>query len=214
MTRGRRRHPALDFYARGVFPMAESATDPSVFLVEPDFRGVFPLKGLRLPRRLQRTVRSDRFEVRLNTDFAGVLERCADPDRPGAWINPGLRRMYLDLHASGAAHSVEAWRDGRLAGGLFGVSLQGAFFGESMYSVETDASKVALAHLAAHLIRGGFRLLDAQFMTDHLASLGAEEIPRAAYLERLADALAVEGRIDSPAALSGADVLQVISQAS
>jgi leucyl/phenylalanyl-tRNA--protein transferase len=122
--------------------------------------------------------------------------------------------MYLEMHASGSAHSVEAWREGRLAGGLFGVSLRGAFFGESMFSVETDASKVALAHLAAHLIQGGFQLLDAQFITDHLASLGAEEIPRPVYLERLAGALEVEGVIGAPAVLSGAEVLQLISQVS
>ena len=214
MSRASRRHPALDFYARGIFPMAQSATDPSVFLVEPDFRGVFPLRGLRLPRRLQRTIRQDRFEVRANTAFAEVLEACAAPDRPGAWINPALRRMYLELYAAGSAHSVESWRDGRLAGGLFGVSLKGAFFGESMFSVETDASKVALAHLAARLILGGFRLLDAQFITEHLASLGAEEIPRSVYLERLAGALEADGAIGPPSALSGAEVLQVISQAS
>lgn len=214
MTPRVRRHPALEFYARGVFPMAQSPTDPSVFLVEPDFRGVFPLAGLRLPRRLQRTLRQDRFEVRVNTAFEAVLGACADADRPGAWINPALMRMYRTLHAEGAAHSVEAWRDGRLAGGLFGVNLRGAFFGESMFSVETDASKVALAHLAARLILGGFRLLDAQFMTDHLASLGAEEIPRADYLERLEVALAAEGVFGPPAALSGVEVLQVISQVS
>jgi leucyl/phenylalanyl-tRNA--protein transferase len=215
VSRPPRRHPALDFYARGVFPMAQAADDPAVFLVEPDYRGVFPLKGLKLPRRLQRTVRQDRFEVRVNTAFPRVLDACAAPDRPGAWINPPLRRMYLEMHAAGSAHSVEAWREGRLAGGLFGVSLRGAFFGESMFSVETDASKVALAHLAAHLVLGGFQLLDAQFITEHLASLGAEEIPRAVYLERLAGALEVEGVIGAPAAvLSGAEVLQVISQAS
>ena len=214
MSRPPRRHPALDFYARGVFPMAQAADDPSVFLVDPDFRGVFPLRDLRLPRRLLRTVRQDRFEVRVNSAFPRVLEACAAPERPGAWINPALRRMYLEMHASGSAHSVEAWREGRLAGGLFGVSLKGAFFGESMFSVETDASKVALAHLAAHLIQGGFQLLDAQFITDHLASLGAEEIPRPVYLERLAGALEVEGVIGAPAVLSGEEVLQLISQVS
>lgn len=214
MSRPPRLHPALDFYARGVFPMAQSASDPSVFLVEPDFRGVFPLRRLKLPRRLQRTIHQDRFEVRVNTVFSEVLEACARPDRPGAWINPPLRRMYLQLHAAGSAHSVKSWRDGRLAGGVFGVSLRGAFFGESMFSVETDASKVALAHLVARLLLGGFRLLDAQFITEHLSSLGAEEIPRSVYLERLADALAAEGAIGPPSTLSGAEVLQVISQAS
>ena len=214
MSPAPRRHPALDFYARGVFPMADSPTAPEVFLVEPEFRGVFPLDRLQLPRRLQRTLRQDAFEVRINSDFEAVLAACADPARPGAWINPALLGMYRSLHAEGAAHSVEAWRGGQLAGGLFGVSLRGAFFGESMFSVETDASKVALAHLAAHLIRGGYRLLDAQFITDHLASLGAEEIPRDVYLERLAAALEVEGRLTGAAPLSGVAVLQVISQAS
>ncbi|MFM8819664.1 MAG: leucyl/phenylalanyl-tRNA--protein transferase [Phenylobacterium sp.] len=214
MNYGTGRSPVLDVYARGLFPMAQSATDPSVFLVDPDARGVFPLKGQRLPRRLQRTIRRDVFEVRINSDFPGVLAACANPERVGAWINPPLRQMYLDLHASGSAYSFESWREGRLAGGLFGVCLKGAFFGESMFSVETDASKVALAHLAAHLILGGFRLLDAQFITDHLARLGAEEIPRSVYLERLSEALAVDGRIESSAVLSGAEVLQVISQAS
>ena len=207
-------HPVLEIYARGLFPMARSARSRSVYLVDPESRGVLPLKGLQLPRRLQRTVRQDRFDIRINSAFESVLTACADPARPGGWINPPLRRMYQGLHAAGAAHSVEAWRDSRLVGGVFGVSLKGAFFGESMFSIETDASKVALAHLAARLILGGFQLLDAQFITDHLASLGAEEIPRSAYLERLAGALAVEGVLDPPAALSGVEVLQVISQAS
>ena len=214
MSRRSHPHPALEFYARGVFPMAQSPTDSSVYLVEPEFRGVFPLRGLKLPRRLQRTVRQDRFEIRINSAFQTVLDACADPERPGAWINPALMRMYQAMHAVGVAHSVESWRNGRLVGGLFGVNLKGAFFGESMYSLETDASKVALAHLAARLILGGFRLLDAQFITDHLASLGAEEITRSAYLERLADALEVDSVFGPPAALSGVEVLQVISQAS
>lgn len=207
-------HPALELYARGLFPMANSPADPSVFLVEPRFRGVFPLRGLKLPRRLQRTIRQDRFEVRLNADFEAVLDACADPSRPGGWINPPLRQMYMELHEIGAAHSVECWSHGVLVGGVFGVSLRGAFFGESMYSHETDASKVALAHLAARLIRGGFRLLDAQFITEHLARLGAEEISRSIYRGRLAAALEVEGDIEGPACRSGAEVLQVISQAS
>lgn len=206
--------PALELYARGVFPMAESPDSPDVFIVEPTSRGVFPLDRLVLHRRLKRTLRQDRFEVRINTAFEAVLAACADPSRPGAWINPPLRRMYLGLHAEGYAHSVEAWKAGRLAGGLFGISLRGAFFGEAMFSVETDASKVALVHLAARLIQGGFRLLDAQFITDHLASLGAEEISRDAYRARLSAALEAEGAFTRPAPLSGAGVLQVISQAS
>lgn len=207
-------HPVLEIYARGLFPMANSPRSRSVYLVEPQSRCVFPLRGLRLPRRLQRTVRQDSFEIRINGAFERVLAACADPARAGGWINPPLRRMYQGLHAVGAAHSVEAWRENRLVGGVFGVSLKGAFFGESMFSAETDASKVALAHLAARLILGGFRLLDAQFMTDHLARLGAQEISRSVYLDRLAAALEVEAVFGPPAFLSGAAALQVISQAS
>jgi leucyl/phenylalanyl-tRNA--protein transferase len=207
-------HPVLEIYARGLFPMARSARSRSVYLVDPESRGVLPLKGLRLPRRLQRTVRQDRFDIRINSAFESVLTACADPARPGGWINPPLRRMYQGLHAAGAAHSVEAWRDSRLVGGVFGVSLKGAFFGESMFSAETDASKVALAHLVARLILGGFHLLDAQFMTDHLSRLGAQEIPRSVYLDRLAAALEVEAVFGPSTVLSGAAAVQVINQAS
>ena len=177
----------LDCYAAGVFPMGEGRDDPRVFLVEPDQRGVIPLDGFRIPTRLRRTVRSDAFEVRVDTAFDAVLEACAAeaPGREDSWINDPIRRLYVELNARGQAHSVECWRDERLVGGLYGVTLGGAFFGESMFSRERDASKTALVHLVARLKRGGWRLLDAQFMTSHLGQFGAVEIPQAAYLKLL-----------------------------
>jgi leucyl/phenylalanyl-tRNA---protein transferase len=177
----------LDCYATGVFPMGEARDDPRVFLVEPEQRGVIPLTGFRIPGRLKRTVRSDAFEVRVDTAFAAVLEACAAPapGREDSWINGPIRRLYLELNARGHAHSVECWREERLVGGLYGVTLGGAFFGESMFSRERDASKVALVHLVARLKRGGWRLLDAQFLTAHLSQFGAVETPQAAYLRLL-----------------------------
>lgn len=177
----------LNCYATGVFPMGESRDDPRVFLVEPDQRGVIPLDGFRIPSRLRRTVRGDVFEVRVNTAFDAVVEACAAaaPGREESWINTPIRRLYGELHARGCAHSVECWRDERLAGGLYGVTLGGAFFGESMFSRARDASKVALVHLVARLKRGGWRLLDAQFLTAHLGQFGAVETPQAAYLRLL-----------------------------
>ena len=177
----------LDCYATGVFPMGEGRDDPRVFLVEPDQRGVIPLDGFRIPSRLRRTVRGDVFEVRVNTAFDAVVEACAAaaPGREDSWINAPIRRLYGELHARGCAHSVECWRDERLAGGLYGVTLGGAFFGESMFSRARDASKVALVHLVARLKRGGWRLLDAQFMTAHLGQFGAVETPQGAYLRLL-----------------------------
>lgn len=177
----------LNCYATGVFPMGEGRDDPRVFLVEPDQRGVIPLDGFRIPSRLRRTVRGDVFEVRVNTAFDAVVEACAAaaPGREDSWINAPIRRLYGELHARGCAHSVECWRDERLAGGLYGVTLGGAFFGESMFSRARDASKVALVHLVARLKRGGWRLLDAQFMTAHLGQFGAVETPQGAYLRLL-----------------------------
>lgn len=177
----------LNCYANGVFPMGEARDDPRVFLVEPDQRGVIPLDGFRIPGRLQRTVRSGVFEVRVDTAFAAVLDACAAPapGREDSWINDPIRRLYAELNARGQAHSVECWRDERLVGGLYGVTLGGAFFGESMFSRERDASKVALVHLVARLKRGGWRLLDAQFLTAHLSQFGAVEMPQAAYLRLL-----------------------------
>lgn len=174
--------------------MAERRDDPNLFWVSPDARGIFPLNQFHLPRRLARTVRSDRFAVKTDSAFADVMRACAAPmpDREESWINDEILSLYTALHRKGQAHSVEAWRDGKLVGGLYGVKIGAAFFGESMFSRERDASKVALAHLVARLKVGGFRLLDAQFITSHLAQFGAIEIPREAYLARLADALAHE----------------------
>ncbi|MBE7219044.1 MAG: leucyl/phenylalanyl-tRNA--protein transferase, partial [Caulobacteraceae bacterium] len=183
----------LACYRAGVFPMGEARDDPRVFLVEPEKRGVFPLDRFHVPARLARTLRTDPFEVRVDTAFAQVVALCAEAaaDREETWINGPIRRLYGELHARGFAHSVECWRDGALAGGLYGVRIAGAFFGESMVSRATDASKVALAHLVARLRFGGFTLLDAQFQTPHLARFGAEEIAQAAYLARLRRALTI-----------------------
>jgi leucyl/phenylalanyl-tRNA--protein transferase len=185
----------IDCYRRGVFPMADARHDRRVFLVDPAKRGVIALDRFHLSRRLARTVRSDRFEVRIDTAFVAVVEACAAPrtGRMETWINEPIQQMCDALFARGLAHSVEAWREGRLAGGLYGIALGGAFFGESMFSVERDASKVALAHLVARLKTGGYRLLDTQFITEHLTTFGAEEISRAEYARRLAAALAVQG---------------------
>ncbi|NNM74582.1 leucyl/phenylalanyl-tRNA--protein transferase [Enterovirga aerilata] len=186
----------LRAYAAGIFPMAEDAEDPSLFWVEPRARGIIPLDAVHIPRRLARTVRQDLFEIRVDTDFEGVIAGCAAPgdDRERTWINARIRRLYGELFDLGHCHTVEAWRGGRLVGGLYGVSLGAAFFGESMFHRERDASKVAFVHLAARLRVGGFTLLDAQFRTDHLATLGAIEIPRRDYKRRLE--AAVTGRAD------------------
>lgn len=186
-------------YRAGVFPMAEGRDDPELFLVDPNRRGVIPLDGLHVPRRLARVIRQDRFAVSLDTDFAAVLEACGapGPGREETWISGPIRDLYLELHRRGVAHSLECRREGRLVGGLYGVAIGGAFFGESMFSRPqiggTDASKVALVHLVARLKAGGFTLLDTQFLTDHLASLGAVEISRAEYRRRLAEALKRSG---------------------
>lgn len=177
----------LNCYANGVFPMGEGRDDPRIFLVEPEHRGVIPLDGFRIPGRLRRTVRSEPFEVRVDTAFTAVLDACAapGPGREDSWINNPIRRLYVELMGRGHVHSIECWRDERLVGGLYGVTLGGAFFGESMFSRERDASKVALVHLVARLKRGGWRLLDAQFLTAHLTQFGAVEMPQAAYLKVL-----------------------------
>jgi len=186
----------LRAYATGLFPMAESAEDPELFWVDPERRGVLPLDGIHIPRRLKKTIRQGRFDVTADRDFMGVLQGCAErtPSRKSTWINAEIIRLYGALHAMGAAHSVECWHDGKLAGGLYGVALGGAFFGESMFSRDTDASKVALVHLVARLRRGGFTLLDTQFVTAHLARFGALEISRRAYRKRLDTALETEAR--------------------
>jgi leucyl/phenylalanyl-tRNA--protein transferase len=185
----------LHAYAEGLFPMAERRDDPTLFWVSPELRGIIPLDGFHVSHRLARTVRQDKFAVTFDACFADVMQACAAPapGRTESWINDEILHLYTALHAAGHAHSVECWADGRLLGGLYGVSLAGAFFGESMFSRTRDASKVALVHLVAQLKRGGFVLLDTQFLTSHLASFGAIEIPRATYLARLNEALNHQG---------------------
>jgi leucyl/phenylalanyl-tRNA--protein transferase len=204
-------------YKRGVFPMAESRETDQLFLVDPDWRGVIPLDAMHVPRRLGRTLRREHFRVTLNQAFAEVLEGCAaaTPGREETWINPAIRRLYSALHARGEAHSIECWTGEKLSGGLYGVVVGGAFFGESMFSHERDASKVALVHLAARLRIGGFTLLDAQFWTAHLSQFGIEQIPRGQFRRRLEVALGHAGDIHAAGpALSGAQALQSLAHTS
>ncbi|TMJ36896.1 MAG: leucyl/phenylalanyl-tRNA--protein transferase [Alphaproteobacteria bacterium] len=173
----------LKAYAAGIFPMAESAEDNALYWVEPEERGIFPLDDLRISRSLRKRIRQRRFDVRVDTAFNDVIAACAEkaPDRKTTWINQRIKSLYGQLYRMGCCHSIECWRSNRLVGGLYGVRIGGAFFGESMFSREADASKVALVHLVARLKAGGFHLLDAQFTTPHLESLGARSISRAAY---------------------------------
>ena len=180
----------LRAYSIGLFPMAEDKDAAQIYWVEPEERGIFPLDALKISHSLAKAVRADTYEIRADTAFEAVMRACANRDK--TWINDQILRLYCELFARGRAHSVEAWRDGQLVGGLYGVSLGAAFFGESMFHVAKDASKVALVHLMARLRRGGYRLLDAQFLTPHLASLGAIEISQAEYRGRLAAALEYE----------------------
>lgn len=188
----------LQAYAVGVFPMAEGRDDPRLFFVDPDKRGILPLDAFHVPRSLRKTVRKRAFEVVWDRAFEATLDGCAEATerRPDTWINPEIRRLYLALHARGHAHSLETWKDGRLVGGLYGVRLGGAFFGESMFSRATDASKVALVHLVAKLKASGFTLLDTQFITDHLARFGVIEIPRDEYRQMLTEAIAAPVQFD------------------
>lgn len=177
----------LACYARGVFPMADSRADPRIFLLDPDERGILPLDDFHVPRRLRRTIRQDVYRVTVDRAFADVVAGCAAPapGRDDTWINPRIVRLYTELHRRGDAHSIEVWRGSQLVGGLYGVRLGAAFFGESMFSRARDASKVGLAHLAARLRAGGFELLDAQFITEHLRQFGAREVSRTDYHELL-----------------------------
>jgi leucyl/phenylalanyl-tRNA---protein transferase len=180
----------LKAYACGIFPMAESADDPGLFWVEPKERGIIPLDGFHVPKRLARTVAADRFEIKVDCNFDAVVDACAAPadDRNRTWINDRIRALYGELFDIGHCHTVEVWDGERLVGGLYGVRLGAAFFGESMFHVERDASKIALVHLVARLKHGGFRLLDTQFVTPHLARFGAVEVPRKAYQALLGQA--------------------------
>ncbi|MFN4289184.1 MAG: leucyl/phenylalanyl-tRNA--protein transferase [Brevundimonas sp.] len=205
----------LECYARGLFPMAESHDDPRVFIIDPDERAVLPLDRFRVPRRLARTLRGDPFTLRFNTAFGQVLDACAalDERRSETWINAPIRALYLELHAMGHAHSLECWQGERLAGGLYGVSLGGAFFGESMFSRVRDASKVALVHLAARLRASGFVLLDAQFENPHLDQFGPQIMSRRVYHQRLTEALRLEGDLAALARpMSGAEALDQLRQ--
>lgn len=207
----------LRAYAIGVFPMAEHRHDKRVFWVDPERRGVIPLDRFHVPGRLRRTFRSGRFEIVADRDFRAVIEACAEarPMRRSTWISDRIVELYAELHGRGFAHSVEAWRDGRLVGGLYGVSLGAAFFGESMFSREADASKVALVHLVGRLRIGGYRLLDTQFVTDHLARFGALEVDRSEYRRLLEDALRTQGDFYCRGAPPSPEaVLQSITQTS
>jgi leucyl/phenylalanyl-tRNA---protein transferase len=202
----------LKAYACGIFPMAESAEDPALYWIEPENRGVIPLDRFRLSTRLARTVRSDRFIVTVNRDFEGVLEGCAEvrPGRPRTWINARIRALYCKLYERRHCHSIEVYEGEALVGGLYGVTLGRAFFGESMFHRARDASKVALVHLVARLKAGGFKLLDTQFVTDHLKTFGAIEVPRRQYHKLLEAALTGEGdfaALGTRRPVSGAQVL-------
>jgi leucyl/phenylalanyl-tRNA---protein transferase len=207
----------LKAYACGIFPMAESADDPALYWIEPDKRGIIPLDRFHMPKRLVRTVRSDRFTITVNRDFDEVLARCAEPGsgRPRTWINSRIRVLYRKLHERRHCHSIEVYDDDVLVGGLYGVALGRAFFGESMFHRVRDASKVALVHLVARLKAGGFKLLDTQFVTDHLRTFGAIEVPRRQYHKLLEMALIGEGdfaALDVRRPVSGAQALALLAR--
>jgi leucyl/phenylalanyl-tRNA--protein transferase len=178
-------------YRAGIFPMAEDASSTDLFWVSPEMRGIIPLDGFQLSTSLRKAIRKSPFTIRVDTDFPGVIEGCATvgTDRDSTWINASIRAVYGELFRRGVCHTVEVWDGEALVGGLYGLAIGGAFFGESMFHRRTNASKMAMAHLVERLNAGGFVLLDTQFVTDHLASLGGIEIPREDYEERLADAL-------------------------
>jgi len=207
----------LNAYANGIFPMSDGRDDPDIFWVDPEWRGIIPLDAVKLSKRLRRTIKQDKFDVRIDTAFQKVVEECAKTsrNRENTWISEAIEKLYVELHTLGFAHSVECWQNDKLVGGLYGVSLRGAFFGESMFTRETDASKVALMHLIARLKVGGFHLLDTQFMTEHLSQFGALEISRESYHQHLEDAMQVGGDFYSLAVdADGETVLQPITQTS
>jgi leucyl/phenylalanyl-tRNA--protein transferase len=200
-------------YRRGVFPMGESRDDDGVFLVDPEWRCILPLDHFHIPRRLKRTLRQGRFRFTIDQAFPAVLAGCAapGPDRSDTWINHDIRALYTNLHQRGLAHSVEARLDGELVGGLYGVALNGAFFGESMFSRITDASKAALVHLGARLKFGGFKLLDAQFATTHLEQFGAQTLPRRIFHALLGAATQAQADFKAlPDDADGAELIEII----
>jgi leucyl/phenylalanyl-tRNA---protein transferase len=189
----------LACYRRGIFPMGDARNDPNLFLVDPDLRGIIPLKDFHVPKRLLRKVKQAPYQVTINQSFTRVMEMCAESakGRESTWINSPILNLYSTLHREGHAHSIECWDGDDLVGGLYGVALGGAFFGESMFSRATDASKIALVHLVAHLLEDGFVLLDAQFHNPHLEQFGLIEIPRQDFKKLLRDALTVEAKFYS-----------------
>jgi leucyl/phenylalanyl-tRNA--protein transferase len=205
---------------QGIFPMAESADSDDVFWVDPDERGIFPLDQFHVPKKLAKKIKSEPFKVRINTAFQEVMLKCAEPtdnvDRQNTWINKTILTRYNELHEMGYAHSVECWQDQDLVGGLYGVSLNGAFCGESMFHTVTDASKIALVYLVARLKVGGYRLLDTQFVTDQLSQFGAIEISRKEYRARLKEALLVEDSnfYSMSEEADGSTILQSVTQTS
>ena len=202
----------LHGYSIGIFPMAEHRDDPEIFWVDPRRRGVFPLDGFHISRSLSRAMRRTRFTITTNTAFNDVVAGCAD--RADTWINAEIFSLYAQLHTLGHAHALEVWEDDMLVGGVYGVTLGRAFFGESMFSRRDNASKIALGCLVDRLNRGGFTLFDTQFLTPHLASLGAQEITRAAYHARLEMALMKTADFTAPAAASAQEVVQRLTQMS
>ena len=210
----------LSAYMKGIFPMAESADSDDVFWVDPDERGIFPLDQFHVPKKLAKKIKSEPFKVRINTAFQEVMLKCAEPtdnvDRQNTWINKTILTRYNELHEMGYAHSVECWQDQDLVGGLYGVSLNGAFCGESMFHTVTDASKIALVYLVARLKVGGYRLLDTQFVTDQLSQFGAIEISRKEYRDRLKEALLVEDSnfYSMSEEADGSTILQSVTQTS
>lgn len=205
----------LKAYSCGIFPMAESADDPALYWIEPQHRGVLPLDGVHFPRRLLRTVRTTPLTVKIDTNYDAVIDGCSAsrPGRTSTWINKRIRNLYRELFERGACHTVEVWNGDRLVGGLYGVALKGAFFGESMFSFERDASKIALVHLVARLQAGKFILLDTQFTTDHLRQFGTIELERDDFQIELEKALRVTGDFDVlGSTVSGEDAVAVIAK--
>ena len=195
----------LNAYAQGIFPMAESREDDALFWLDPDLRGILPLDGFHISRSLRKTILREPYQIKIDSYFAGVVEGCAE--RKETWINAPIFSIYMDLFHAGHAHSVEVWDDDELVGGVYGVTLKGAFFGESMFSRRRNASKIALVYLVSRLNAGGFKLLDTQFLTPHLASLGGIEIPRSNYRRALRDALSAEANfLQQPLTVSGHQV--------
>lgn len=204
-------------YKAGIFPMAEDATSKDLFWVSPEERGIIPLDGFHISKSLRKTLKSSTWTIKVDTDFKAVIQGCGSSgsDRETTWINPTITRLYGELFDLGICHTVEVWDDDRLVGGLYGLSIGAAFFGESMFHRATNASKVAMAHLVMRLNAGDYKLLDTQFMTDHLRSLGGIEIPRQAYERMLSNALATDGDFYSAAGgATSLDCLQSINQIS